>query len=70
MSEAKQRANWERMSMLCALNANCHSTKRKFEPKDFNPFARANESKEAIKLDRDAAKAALRSMLGKRGSKK
>ena len=56
--------------MLCALNANCHSVKRKFEPKDFNPFAKAQEKTESIKLDRDAAKAALRSMLGKRGSKK
>jgi hypothetical protein len=33
-------AEYERSSLLCALVANCHSAKRRFKPRDFNPFER------------------------------
>ena len=31
-------ATWETTSLLCALVANCHSAKKKFKPRDFNPY--------------------------------
>lgn len=34
-------AEWSQTSLLCALIANCHTSKgRKFKPRDFNPFER------------------------------
>lgn len=33
-------AEWSQTSLLCALVANCHSTKKKFKQRDFNPFER------------------------------
>lgn len=42
MHTGKQVAEWERMSSLMALTANCNRGKKSkaFEPKDFNPWAR------------------------------
>ena len=46
-------ATWETTSLLCALVANCHSAKRKFKPRDFNPYERPTKpvlsGEEAVK---------------------
>ena len=43
MAKGRQRAEWERTSLLAAIGANpyrdCKKRKRPFEPWEFNPFA-------------------------------
>jgi hypothetical protein len=72
MAEAKQRAEWDRMSLLCALTANCHSVKKEFTTDDFSPYARAkNASKNksaAIAAIQRIAKTAKKITLPVKGS--
>ena len=60
MAEARQRAEWDRMSLLCALTANCHSTKKQFTTEDFSPFAKEKK----VIHDQGMAMAALKKMAG------
>lgn len=36
-------SEWDAHSTLCALIANCHSSKKRFKPRDFNPLMRQNK---------------------------
>jgi hypothetical protein len=60
MAEAKQKSEWDRMSLLCALTANCHSAGKQFTTDDFSPFAKSN--KNAVIKDQSMAMAALKRM--------
>lgn len=41
MATARQKSDWERSSLLCAILANCHRDPKlkPFTPDDFNKFA-------------------------------
>lgn len=52
-------AEWDHTSLLCALIANCHSAKKKFKPKQFNPFMRTPKPE----LDGNEAREWLRKKL-------
>ena len=54
MAEGRERDEWSRMSVLCALIANAHRDPKKgraFRPSDFDPFQR--ERGEVIEVNRD-----------------
>ena len=50
-------AQWEQTSLICALVANCHSSKKRYKARDFNPFERpvkpVMNGEEAIKWLKD-----------------
>lgn len=56
MSEARQRADWERASSLLALTFNVNRDPKKTRaatPADFNPFAEAKSMRRGIPLTTD-----------------
>lgn len=59
--KGRMTAEWDHTSLLCALIANCHSAKKKFKPKQFNPFMRTPKPE----LDGEQAKEWLRKQLGR-----
>lgn len=66
MAEARQKSEWQRTAVACALLANCHSTKKRFTADDFNPY---QEKQEKI-WDQKMALEALRSFLPKQPKEK
>jgi hypothetical protein len=68
MSDARQRVQWDQLSVMLSLTANCHSAKGRFKPADFNPFAQ----KKSVIKDTVQAMSLLKSVMDdkqKRGKK-
>jgi len=63
MADARQRAEWSRTSLACALLANCHSAKKKFKPDDFSPY----KQKPEVIYDQKLAMKALKAFTEKGG---